>query len=668
VTQYFGTFALAVGMLAAIASVTLWAREATRGGTLTLARNGAWLVLAGAAGAVAALEWALLTHDFSVRFVAENASRSTPLYYTITGMWAGADGSLLLWLLVLAVYLAVVALRRPAGNAVLHAWAMVVQNLVAAFFFGLVLFTGHAFDPVSPVPADGPGPNPLLQDHPAMGIHPPLLYAGLIGLGVPFAFAVAALVTGDVGRRWLDAVRTYTLVAWTALTAGIVLGAWWSYAVLGWGGYWAWDPVENASLVPWLVATALLHSTMVQRQRGALATWNLALAVTAFLLACLGTFLTRSSVVVSVHAFSESALGPLLLGFVTALAVGVGALVWLRSGSLGRPASIGPAVSRGSTLLVNNVLLCCLAVTVLLGTLFPLLIQALQSREVTVGPPYYNRIAVPIGLLLLLFMAVGPVFRWQGGDHSAVVRRLSWCVVFASVTVTTIALAGVRGTAPLLAFGLAALVAASVVLDFSAALGHFRATRGTRWAAAATATLRHRRGRSAGMLAHLGVAIAVAGITASSAYTVTAEQELRPGERLEISGVSAQLVGVGRHRRADAMTTSARVTISDADGSSRVRPGLSFYPAHGMTVAQPVVLGGVDQDVYLTLLAVDRSRGSATLRLAVSPLVGWIWAGGAMAVLAGGIALWPRHRSRSPAVKPPASSLEPEQPVEAVSR
>jgi cytochrome c-type biogenesis protein CcmF len=666
VTGFVGTFALATGFLAALAGIGLWVREATRGGALGLARLATWLMLIAAAGAVLALEWALLTHDFSVGFVAENGSLSTPLYYTVTSLWAASDGSLLLWLLVLTVYVAVVAFRRPPQVPGMHPWAMAVLSLVTAFFFGLVLLTGHAFDTVVPPAGGGPGPNPLLQDHPAMGIHPPLLYAGLLGLAVPFAFAVAALVTGDVSRRWLDAVRTYTLVAWVALTAGIVMGAWWSYAVLGWGGYWAWDPVENASLIPWLVATALLHSSMVQRRRAALPAWNLSLATAAFLLACLGTFLTRSSVVVSVHAFAESPVGPLLLGFVTALTVGVAVLVLLRADRLGAPRSIGPALSRGSALLVNNILLCCLALTVLLGTLFPLLAEVVTHRQVSVGPPYYNRMAVPIALVLLVLMAVGPVVRWQGDGPARLLRRLAAPVAAGSVVVVLLAVTGVHDGPALVAFGLATTVAAMVAGDLAAGIRRTRGLHACGWLRATGLCLLHRRPRNGGLLAHLGVAVAVVGIAASSAYTVSAQQRLAVGDRITVSGVTAELGAVHRTRTDRAMSTAARVRVLDGGTTSVTETGLAFFPAHGMTVARPAVLSDPTGDVYLTLLAVDEDSGTATLRLAVNPLVGWIWAGGALMALGGGVALWPARRTRRGPAAAPAP--EPETALQAVSR
>ncbi|MGH3665440.1 MAG: cytochrome c biogenesis protein CcsA, partial [Egibacteraceae bacterium] len=321
-----GVTALSAGLASALSATFWWVRAAAGQPHGRRARATTWAMLGSAAAACAVLVWALVVHDFSVRYVAENGARAVPLYYTVISLWAALEGSLLLWLLVLAGYAVLLMRARDRAAAELRPWAMAVLSAVAVFFFGLALFAGNAFQPVSPVPPDGPGPNPLLQDHPLMGVHPPLLYLGYVGLTVPFAYAVAALVTGRTGRGWVLATRRWTLTAWTFLTAGVVLGGWWSYEVLGWGGYWAWDPVENASILPWFTATALLHSVMVQERRAMLRVWNLALAAATFLLVVVGTFLTRSGVVASVHAFTQSAIGPALLAFLLVVFVGVGAL------------------------------------------------------------------------------------------------------------------------------------------------------------------------------------------------------------------------------------------------------------------------------------------------------------------------------------------------------
>ncbi|SDS60673.1 heme lyase CcmF/NrfE family subunit [Actinopolymorpha singaporensis] len=647
-TAWFGTFALTLGFCSALASVGLWAWAAATGSPDPPARWPAVVSLLGAAGAIGAAEWALLSHDFSVRFVAENGSRATSAYYTFTSLWAAHDGSLLLWVFLLSCFVAVVALRRMPGLGDLHSWATTVLSAVAAFFFGLALFTGHVFERVSPAPSDGPGPNPLLTDHPAMGIHPPLLYTGLVGMAVPFAFAVGGLITGKLDRRWLAAVRGYAVVAWTALTAGIVMGAWWSYAVLGWGGYWAWDPVENSSLLPWLVATALLHSSMVQRRRQALPVWNLSLSVAAFLLACLGTFLTRSGVTASVHSFADSGVGPVLLGFLAALAAGVVALVLLRADRLGTPRPVGAPLSRGSAILANNVVLVALTVTVLFGTVFPLLAEWTTGQQLSVGPPYYNRMAVPICLVLLLLMALGPLVRWRGDDAGRLLRRMALPVVAGAAAVVVTALTAGGGTMTLLTFGLATLVVASVVVDVVGDVRQTRARAGAGWVRAVGTWWSPHRRRAAGLLVHVAVVLVAVGVAASSAYTSASERTLHPGEQAAFAGHHVRLEKVDRERTGGEMRTAARLRLDGAGGAGGavIAPALRYFPGHDMTVATPVTVSGLGGDVYVTLLSAEESGKSATLRLAVNPLVGWIWAGGTVMVLGSILAAWPRRRRR----------------------
>ena len=642
---WVGTFALAFALCASVGTALVWAATALRGAAPP-SRWVAVLPLAGAATAVGALEWALLQHDFAVKFVAENGSLSTPVYYTVTSLWAAHDGSLLLWVLILTGYVLVTGLRRR-GPADLRAWAMTVLSLVAAFFSGLALFTGDVFDRVSPVPADGPGPNPLLSDHPAMGIHPPLLYAGLLGMAVPFAFAVAGLVTGRVGRDWVAAVRSSAIVAWILLTAGIVMGAWWSYAVLGWGGYWAWDPVENASLMPWLTATALLHSCMVQRRRRALPMWNLSLAVASFLLACLASFLTRSGVVSSVHAFAASALGPILLGFLAALAVGVVALVLARGDRFVEPRSVGRPLSRGPAIVLNSVLLVALTATVLIGTLFPVVTELATGTRLSVGPPYFNRVAVPIGLLLLLHMGVGPFLGWRSRPVRPLLARLLVSLAAGAATVAVVAAVAPAGLLALLTFGVAVHVLTGVAMDTALRLRHSPS--------GAVGWLRDNRRRAFGLLVHIGVVVAAIGIAASSSYTHVEDRTLHAGSPVAFAGRQVRLLDVSQARTGRGATTTARLDL----GGLRVAPALRYVQAQDMTVALPAIVSSPAGDLYVTLLSAD-TAGSAELRLAVNPMVGWIWAGGGLMVAGGIGAAWPRRRrshasEEEPAVASPAT-------------
>ena len=454
-----------LGFAAAVVGVAVIAVGLARGRGSTI-RSGqmyAPVILLGGVIAVAAMEHALMVHDFSLTYVADNNSRATPLLYSITGLWSALAGSILLWAVVLGGYATAMVWRfRRRSEQPLVGWATLVVYVVAAFFFGLMLGPADPFQHiVGAVPTSGLGPNTLLQDNPLVLIHPPLLYLGFVGFTLPFAFAVASLVTGQLDEDWQGETRRWTLFAWAFLTMGILLGAWWSYEVLGWGGFWGWDPVENAALLPWLVGTAYLHSVMVQQRRGLLRIWNLALVVAMFSLTILGTFLTRSGVIQSVHAFSDSDLGPLLLGFFgLVLATGVGLIAW-RGDRLRSPGGIDSPVSREGAFLANNLLFVAFALIVLLGTVFPLLYQALNGGAVTVGAPYFNRFFIPVGLALLFLMAVAPALPWRKTTVEVMRVRLAVPAAVGVVVVVGCVLAGIHGIEPLLAFGLGGFAAAS---------------------------------------------------------------------------------------------------------------------------------------------------------------------------------------------------------------
>ncbi|CAN5868782.1 heme lyase CcmF/NrfE family subunit [soil metagenome] len=662
-TGLLGTFALGGGLAASLVAVSAWGRaarhhdpRATRAGRRML-----WVGCAAAVLACAVMIWALVTDDFSVRYVADNGARAVPLFYKVVSLWAALEGSLLLWLAVLTGFTVAAASRVPRRAASLHPPAMVTLSVICAAFFALAVFAGNAFTPVSPVPVDGPGPNPLLQDHPLMAIHPPLLYLGYVGLTVPFAYAVAALITGDTGRAWVAVTRSWTLAAWTFLTVGIVLGGWWSYEVLGWGGYWAWDPVENASILPWFTATALLHSIMVQRRRAALRVWNLALASATFLLVLVGTFLTRSGVVASVHAFTQSAIGPVLLGYiiVTFLVV-AGLFVW-RADRLGPDAPLVSGVSREAVFLGNNVVLVGLAFTVLLGTVFPLLVEAVTGDRVSVGAPYFNRMAVPLALAMVLLMGIGPLVPWGRADVRALGARLTVPAVVALLTIGGLGLAGLDGVTALLTFGLAAGTVTAIVGE---GVGDAVATRHRDRVGPVVAVARalaRRRRRYGGLLVHVGVVLAAVAIAASSTYTTQVEQRLAINESVELDGYEARLVDVERRRTPRRMEVVARVALSRGGTEFGVHePMLAFYPAATQAVGTPSVQTGPIRDVYLTVAEVDPDSRWATVRMASTPLVLWLWvAGGVMA--AGALAAgWPAGRRRRASASTDSDDVEHE--------
>jgi cytochrome c-type biogenesis protein CcmF len=663
-----GFAGITLGFSAAVIGVAVLATGLRRRDTRLLesGRRFALLVLAGAVVAAGAMEWALVTHDFSIRYVAENHSRSTPLLYTVAALWGALEGSILLWALVLSGYLTVVTRRfRNRAADPLVAWATLTALVVAAFFFGLMLGPANPFKTLaSAIPLDGRGPNPLLQNHPLMAIHPPMLYLGYVGFTIPFSFAVAALVTGRVGEGWLVETRRATLVAWGFLSAGIVLGAWWSYEVLGWGGYWAWDPVENASFIPWLTATAYLHSVVVQERRGMLRVWNLSLILATFCLTILGTFLTRSGVINSVHSFTQSAIGPLLLGFLgVAAATGVGLIAW-RGDRLRTPGRIDSPVSRESAFLANNLLFAGFAFVVLLGTVFPLLAEALQDRRLSVGEPYFDRMTLPIGLALLFLMAVAPALPWRAASGDVLRGRLAGPAWAGALTMAAATALGARGVAQLVAFGLGAFAVAGIVRQYRLGVAARRRSTGEGWPAALRSTVAGNRRLYGGLVVHTGVVVIAVALAASSGYSTKREFRMRQGERVTMAGHRFTYLGSEQTETGQKRTLTARVRV-DRDGKRLgvYEPALSVFPNMPQAIGTPSVRTGVLRDVYLTLVASPDEDGRVKLGVQVNPLVLWLWIGGGIVVAGTAIAIWPARKSRrgdvpAPAVPGPAQPEE----------
>ncbi|MBM3673626.1 MAG: heme lyase CcmF/NrfE family subunit [Actinobacteria bacterium] len=623
-------------------------------------RRCVYLVSAAAVVAVVAMEWALLSHDFTIRYVAENNARSTPWLFTVTGLWAALEGSILLWALILGGYLAFMAYRyRDRVSDPMVGWALLVALSVALFFFCFMAFAANPFELVNgDTPVDGRGPNPLLQNHPLMALHPPMLYLGYVGMTVPFSFAIAALVTGRFSEGWLADTRRTTLVAWGFLTAGIVLGAWWSYEVLGWGGYWAWDPVENASLLPWLTATAFIHSVMVQERRGMLRVWNLSLVIATFCLTILGTFLTRSGVVNSVHAFTESDIGPWLLGYLALVAaVGLGLIAW-RADQLHSSGRIDAVVSGEAAFLANNLLFTGLAFVVLLGTVFPLVAEALSGSRLSVGEPYFDRMTTPLGLALLFLMAVAPALPWQGTTGEVLRRRLlvpAYLGVFAMVATLLLL---TRDLVTALAFGLGAFAVAGIVREVGHAVATRRRADAVGRAQALGRTVLGNPRRYGGLVVHVGVVMIALALAAAGSFGTKREVRLRRGESATVGGYTLTFTGTRTSRSAQKTTVAADLAVRRGGRSlGTYAPAVSTFPNSTQGIGTPSVRTGLVEDLYLTLVSSPNARGRVTVNVSVQPMTLWIWLGGSVMALGTLVALTPSVRRRPARVEEEAKAL-----------
>ncbi len=613
---------------------------------LRTAPNYAWLAGAAALIAAAVMMNAILTYDFDLQYVQDVGSRSTPTLFNIAAMWSALEGSILLWLATLAGYTAFIMWRyRKRLDDPLIAWALVVMFVVTAFFFFLAFGPTDVFATGAPGVNDGPGPNPLLQNHILVMFHPPILYLGYVGFTVPFAFAIAALITGRVGEGWLMETRRWALLAWGFLSVGILLGGWWSYEVLGWSGVWAWDPVENASFLPWLTGTAYIHSVLVQERRGMLRVWNISLLVATFALTILGTFLTRSGVINSVHAFADGSIGPWLLGFFGVIVVVSLSLIAWRGDRLRSPGAIDSPISREGAFLANNVIFTVFAFVVLLGTVFPLIIEALQDRRIAVGQPFFDRLSMPIGLVLLFLMAVAPVLPWRKASTELLRDRL-----FVPGCVGALALAVAVGVGAdkwpsLTAFGLGGFAAGAAGRQL------VLATRRQGW--------RGLVGRAnGGMIVHLGIILIAVALAASNGYTRVAEFTMKLGEPVAFDGHTFELLEVEAFSTERSDGLKAQVSI---DGGQAYAPAITRFTQMGTDIGTPSVKTGFTKDIYLTLeKATAAGATEAQVKVFIKPLILWMWIGGALMAIGTVLAAFPGKRRRNPTA--PTSAPVPTEP------
>jgi cytochrome c-type biogenesis protein CcmF len=578
------------------------------------------------------MEIALINRDFTLEYVQKVGSKSTPALYNFTAIWSALEGSILLWVLTLTcLAVGVVVKYRKKMNDPMVGWAMATMFFVTIFFFLLTLGPANPFVLGAPGVLDGPGPNPLLQNHVLVVFHPPILYLGYVGMTVPFAFAMGALITGRVGEGWLVETRRWALISWGFLTLGIILGSWWSYEVLGWSGVWAWDPVENASFIPWLTATAYIHSVLVQERRGMLRVWNLSLLVATFSLTILGTFLTRSGILNSVHAFSDSDIGPFLLSFFALIVVvSVGLIGW-RGDQLRAPGTIDSPLSREGAFLANNVVFSVFAFVVLLGTVFPLVVEALQDRQLVVGEPFFDKLAVPTGLVLLFLMCIAPVLPWRKASGELLSQRLFWPAWAGIAALALSVVLGATGFASLLTFTLGGFAGGSALRQL------VLATRRQGW--------RGFVGRAnGGMVVHIGVILIAVALAASNSYTHSQELSLKKGVVANYGGHTFELIGF-RETTDDRRTEIA--ALVSIDGGQAYAPAVSKFKAMGMNIGTPSVKTSFAYDLYLTLEPpVKASSDAAKIKVFVKPMVMWLWIGGGLMGIGTLLSAFPGRRRR----------------------
>ncbi len=696
-----GSACLAVGLLTAVYAAVASVLGAVRGRRewVSSGRRAVYCLAALCLAAFAILESAFLRTDLSYALVAQGSSSDTPAFYKVTAVWATQDGSLLLWVTLLALFSSAVLFLTRRSLRELAPWATAVLALVAAFFLLLMMGWENPFDTLAVPPAEGNGLNPLLR-HPAMMIHPPMLYTGYVAFSIPFAFAVAALITKRTGADWIRATRRFALIAWAFLGTGILLGALWSYSELGWGGYWAWDPVENASLMPWLVGTAFLHSIMVQEKRGMLKVWNVSLICATFTLALLGTFLVRSGILQSIHAFGASTIGVQFLVFIgLVVALSVGLILW-RADDLRSEARIDSLLSREAFFMLNNLVLVGLCLVILWGTFFPLISEAVTGEEASVGPPWFDRLTTPLALVLVLLTGIGPVLAWRRVTASALRR-----ILLVPLLATGLALAAMlaltsaaESATSLIMFCFVAFVLTVIAQEFWRGAAARRTMTGEPLPRAMAQLVGRNRRRYGGYIVHAGIAVLFLGVAASSAFIEQRDVRLSPGEsftlgdyRVSYREASGSIGGDDAGTGAP-ISLGAVVDVRKGDESFTLRPSRNYYsgsdPAlgpisrffEGEATSEVDVRWGLGRDFWLAVrpdlvslqqpirvadrkfadspgdvqaviiaALTERYRNDpppAAFRAIASPLVAWIWIGGAIAVLGALVAAWPSPEAR----------------------
>jgi cytochrome c-type biogenesis protein CcmF len=604
--------------------------------------------------AIGALEYLILTNDFHSAYVAEHSNVALPLYYKIPVLWAGQQGSLLFWTWLLAIYGGLAVLLNRRKNRQLMPYVVAITMAVGVFFSLLVNFVANPFSELSVArgggwaafrPPDGNGLNPSLQ-YPSMVIHPPMLYLGYVGFVVPYAFAMASLITRQLGDNWIRTTRRWTMVPWMFLGFGIILGGNWAYEVLGWGGYWAWDPVENASLLPWLAGTAFLHSVMIQEKRGMLKVWNIVLIMVTFFLSIFGTFLTRSGIVSSVHAFAQSNIGPFFAVFLGAITLFSLTLLFLRLDYLKSENKLDSVVSRESGFLFNNWILLAAVFAVLWGTVFPILSKAIEDQTVTVGAPFFNKVMTPIGLLLLFLTGAGPLLAWRNTSFQSIKRNFALPLAAAAVGGGLLYALGLRQLYAWMTAFLCIFVGVSILGEFFKGARTRQRTLGENFAQAVyNLTTRNTR-RYGGYIIHLGIVLLFVGFT-GQAFKSETKGLMQEGDLLSVKGYLLRcesLAGGENPNYAWQRATLSLVHNGRALGT--VDPERRLFKASQEVTSHVAIRSTLAEDLYVVLAGNDQETGKAIVQVFLNPLVAWVWIGGVVVLLGTLLALVPSRVER----------------------
>ncbi|HEX9293085.1 MAG TPA: heme lyase CcmF/NrfE family subunit [Gemmatimonadales bacterium] len=614
------------------------------------ARHATFALFAALAVAVISLEIAIFRHDFSVQYVASRTSRNLPTFYLWSALYSGQEGSLLFWAAVLSLFGVLTQLLTSRRHRMYLPYVAAVTCLVATFFVSVMLFAANPFQRLPFTPLDGSGMNPQLQN-PGMVFHPPMLYLGYISITIPFAFAIAALLTKKLDAEWLVAVRKWTLVSWLFLSVGLLIGMWWAYVELGWGGYWAWDPVENAALLPWLVMTAFLHSVMIQEKRGMLKKWNLALIIGAWVLSIFGTFLTRSGVISSVHSFTQSPVGYFFLAFLVVSGVASFALYATRLPLLEAEATLESMVSREAGFLFNNLLLIGIAFSVLWGTLFPILSEAVRGTKITVGPPFFNQVNIPLGLALLAMTGVGPLIAWRRASLVNLRRQFAVPTTSGVFVLLILLVAGMRDVGALMAFSIGGFVLGTVVQEFARGTRARHRQYGEPIPVALVELLSRNRRRYGGYIVHVAIVLLFVAF-AGMAFKTETQATLRPGETATLQGSDGHVyafthLGISQYNALNRQVTAALVEVRrDGKSIGRLRTEKRQHvDGLGRPTFEPStevgIMSGLRVDLYVVLAGLVNGTEQAVFRFTINPLVWWVWFGGLVLVIGGLIVLWP---------------------------